>query len=321
MTLRGIFLFVIIGASQALFAQTPIDTITNEKGVKIVIFNDRSEMKLEDMPFNGVMNQDLQNYLANSNFDQIQKWENDVCFTSYDHYGIEKYNDTLELALDEAGEFVIPVPGVLTSKYKYRWKRYHKGVDLNVYTGEPISAAWEGKVRYAQYNRGGYGNLVIIRHKNGLETIYAHMSKLNVKPNDDVRAGDIIGFGGSTGHSTGPHLHFEVRFFDAPINPEEIIDFENKRLKKNNLLVYRDIFRPGALPTDEQEAIQANNSISLAAVSSNNAVRTTQYYRVKNGDTLSKIAAKNNTSITALCRLNNISKNSILQVGRRLRIR
>lgn len=310
--------------SFGLFAQTPMDTITNVKGERVVIFSDRSEMKLADMPFNGVMNEELQNYLSSKNFNHIQRWDNEMCFTSSDHYGIETFNDTLDLALTTAGEFVIPVPGVVTSTYKYRWRRYHKGIDLNLNTGDPVSAAWEGKVRYAQYNRGGYGNLVIIRHKNGLETLYAHLSRLNVKPNDDVRAGDIIGFGGSTGHSTGPHLHFEVRFFDASINPEEIINFETRTLKKDNLLVYRNIFKPGALPSDyyQQENISENTGISVAAVASvPQRTATTQYYKVKDGDTLSKIAARNNTSINALCKLNGIRQNTILQVGRRLRIR
>lgn len=320
MKLFGLFAFTLFCFSEDLVAQTPIDTITNENGVRIVVFSDRSEVKLKEMPFNGVMNEKLQKYLTKNDFNKVQRWENDVCFTSNDSYGITQFKDTLNLVLSEAGDFVVPVPGVITSRYKYRWRHYHKGVDLNLNTGDPIVAAWDGKVRYAQYNRGGYGNLVIVRHKNGLETLYAHMSKLNVEPNEDVKAGDVIGFGGSTGHSTGPHLHFEVRFFDAAINPEEIIDFEGKCLKKNNLLVYSDLFRPGALPTDEQEKIRENTGTQVAAVASN-VQRTTQYYRVRSGDSLSKIAARNNTTITAICRMNNISRNSVLQVGRRLRIK
>lgn len=310
-------------------AQTPIDTLVNEKGEEIVVFSDRSEMKLEDMPFNGVMNRKLQKYLASKDFNKVQKWENDVCFTSTDSYGITHYNDTLKLALDVAGPFVMPVSGIMTSAYKYRWRHYHKGIDLAVHMGEPILAAWDGKVRYAQYNRGGYGYLVILRHKNGLETLYAHMSKLNVLPNQDVKAGEVIGFGGSTGHSTGPHLHFEIRFFDAPINPEEIIDVQAKELKKHELLVYSDVFRPGALPTDRIETepnhqdVYSNNATESIThvVKAPTRTSTVAYYRVKSGDNLSSIAARHNTTVSKLCKLNRISANSTLQLGRRLRVR
>ena len=82
------------------------------------------------------------------------------------------------------------------------------------------------KIRYSKYNDGGFGNLVIIRHYNGLETFYAHLSKLLVYPNQEVIAGDPIGLGGNTGHSYGSHLHFEIRFFDVPFDPERIIDLD-----------------------------------------------------------------------------------------------
>ena len=160
--------------------------------------------------------------------------------------------DTVWLCLTEDSNkgFKIPVPGVTTSRYGIRNGKNHNGIDLNLKTGDTVCAAWSGKVRYAKFNDGGFGNLVIIRHHNGLETFYAHLSKLLVFPDQDVIAGETIGLGGSTGHSTGPHLHFEVRFYDDPINPEEMIDFANKKLKIENLFVHKSLFKSGAKPSE-----------------------------------------------------------------------
>ena len=118
-------------------------------------------------------------------------------------------------------DFDCPVQGIVTSRYGYRKGRYHNGIDLNLRTGDTVKAAFSGRVRYAKWNDGGFGNLVIIRHHNGLETFYAHLSKHLVAPDQEVKAGEPIGLGGNTGRSFGAHLHFEVRFYDAPMNPEE----------------------------------------------------------------------------------------------------
>ena len=126
--------------------------------------------------------------------------------------------------------FVVPVPGAVTSGYGYRprFGRMHKGVDLRLKMNDTVVAAFEGKVRVVNYEGKGYGNYVIIRHPNGLETVYGHLNKHLVKEGQIVRAGQAIGLGGSTGRSTGPHLHFETRFMGYAINPAGIIDFANK---------------------------------------------------------------------------------------------
>lgn len=133
--------------------------------------------------------------------------------------------------------YVPPVKGVLTSGYGYRprFGRMHKGVDLNLNTGDTIVAAFDGKVRIAKYEGKGYGYYLVIRHDNGLETIYGHLSKFIAHPNQYVRAGEPIALGGSTGRSTGPHLHFETRYMGMAINPEAIIDFEN-------FVTHKDVF-------------------------------------------------------------------------------
>lgn len=125
--------------------------------------------------------------------------------------------------------FVAPVPGRLTSPYGYRARfgRMHKGVDLNLHTGDTVRCAFDGRVRITKYEGAGYGYYVVVRHDNGLETVYGHLSRFLVKPNQYVKAGQPLALGGSTGRSTGPHLHFETRFMGLAINPEAIIDFAN----------------------------------------------------------------------------------------------
>lgn len=131
----------------------------------------------------------------------------------------------------DVSSYVSPLENIrITSNFGYRprFRRMHKGIDLGLHKGDTVRAAFDGKVRICRYERKGYGYYVVIRHDNGMETVYGHLSKFIVKPDDRVRAGDPIALGGNTGRSTGPHLHFETRFMGVPINPAEVIDFENK---------------------------------------------------------------------------------------------
>lgn len=141
-----------------------------------------------------------------------------------------------EKEIDVTG-YVAPVRGKLTSPFGWRARfgRMHKGVDLNLHTGDTIVAAFDGRVRVSSYNAGGYGYYLVIRHDNGLETVYGHCSRLIAKRDQYVRAGQPIALGGSTGRSTGPHLHFETRFMGIAINPEAIIDFDN-------YVTHKDVF-------------------------------------------------------------------------------
>ena len=153
--------------------------------------------------------------------------------TSWDHSNVDlpKYDhEQMKLGyhldlIDSSCGYVHPFPGRVTSKYGWRRSRWHKGIDIDLEIGDPVYAAFDGVVRIQRYNRGGFGNYVMIRHYNGVETLYAHLSKALVKVNQSVRAGDIIGYGGSTGRSTGSHLHFEVRLMGQAFDPVRIIDF------------------------------------------------------------------------------------------------
>jgi murein DD-endopeptidase MepM/ murein hydrolase activator NlpD len=317
-------LFVISSISFQLLGQTPIDTIDTEKG-KMIIYANRTWEYLKDLTFNGVLNERIHGIVSsNPDLKYVQPWDNAVCYSSGRKNDLSKLKDTLWLCVndEEHSEFVCPVNGVVTSRYGYRSGRHHSGIDLDLDIGDTVRAAWSGKVRYAKYNDGGFGNLVIVRHYNGLETFYAHLSKFLVVPDQEVKAGDVLGLGGNTGRSFGPHLHFEVRFYDAAMNPEEIIDFNVKSCKDENLFVHSSLFLPGAKPTDTfnkpiskpanvQEEVKVEPIIQAA---------TRKYYKIRSGDTLSEIAARNKTTVSKLCQLNGISTRTTLQIGRSLRI-
>lgn len=199
--------------------------------------------------------------------------------------------------------FVYPIDSItrITSKYGPRRRRMHQGIDLKVQKGDTIRAAFDGKVRIRNYERRGYGYYIVIRHPNGLETVYGHLSKQLVQVNDIVHAGDPIGLGGNTGRSTGSHLHFETRFLGQPINPAEIIDFENG-VPIHDTFVFRNV------------KIKGRKS-NIYTSSDNQMV----YHRVKSGDTLSKIARIYGTSVAELCRLNGIKPTTVLRIGQSIR--
>ena len=191
----------------------------------------------------------------------------------------------------------------ITSKFGPRRRRMHNGIDVKVYIGDTIRAAFGGKVRMVKYERRGYGKYVVIRHENGLETIYGHLSKQLVNEDQYVEAGEVIGLGGNTGRSTGSHLHFETRFLGQAINPALLFDFE-----KQDIVADSYLFQKG-----KNRYCRANSS---SVIASNGDI---QYYKVRKGDSLSRIAKKTGTSIDALCKLNKISRRTTLRIGQELR--
>lgn len=199
--------------------------------------------------------------------------------------------------------FVSPVDTMIkvTSKYGPRRRRMHRGIDLKVYKGDTIRAAFDGKIRIRNYERRGYGYYLVVRHPNGLETVYGHLSKFLVDVNQIVRAGDPIGLGGNTGRSTGSHLHFETRFLGQAINPAEIIDFENM-VPHQDEYVFRNVKING-----RRSNIYTSSSDQLV------------YHRVRSGDTLGKIARMYGTTVGELCRLNGLRSTSMLRIGQSIR--
>ena len=203
----------------------------------------------------------------------------------------------------DCSTFILPMDTMtkVTSKYGPRRRRMHKGIDLKVQVGDTIRAAFDGKVRIKNYERRGYGYYLVIRHPNGLETVYGHLSKFLVGLNEMVKAGEPIALGGNTGRSTGSHLHFETRFLGQAINPADIIDFEN------------------AVPYQDQYVfhnVKIRGRRSNIYTSSNNQM---VYHRVKSGDTLGKIAHIYGTTVRELCRLNGLKATSMLRIGQSIR--
>ena len=267
--------------------------------------------------------------------------KDDKVFTEHwDTRSVNPYHDEKPLPdrfslwiVDTLDSYCCPNKTTPSSKFGYRHGRRHQGIDLPYPTGTPVYAAFDGKVRVSD-SVGGYGNLIIIRHANGLETYYGHLSRRDVQSGDWVNAGDVIGLGGSTGRSSGPHLHFETRYKGYAFDPNWLIDFETGTLR-HRLLRFRSwYFNPNSryvqsfddedeiYRTDEEERLRAEEQAKKEAQARAAAERATRkYYTVRSGDTLGKIAKKNGTSVRALCRLNGIKETTTLQIGRRLRVR
>ena len=184
--------------------------------------------------------------------------------------------------------------------------------------GDPIYAPFDGRVRLTKHYRGGYGNLIVLRHDNGLETFYGHLSEILVEPEQWVTAGQVIGYGGNTGRSTGPHLHFEMRYKGQSFDAERLIDFSTGTLRRETFLLKRTYFSPYSRFTQDFEMeIQSEEEDKKIAAEA--AAR--KYHIVKSGDTLGRIAINNHTTVTKLCQLNGISRNSTLRIGQRIRVR
>lgn len=210
----------------------------------------------------------------------------------------------------------------ITSKCGPRWRRMHNGLDIKVYIGDTIRAAFDGRVRMVKYERRGYGKYVVIRHDNGLETIYGHLSKQIVKEDEYVKAGDPIGLGGNTGRSTGSHLHFETRFLGEVINPEFLFDFPKQDIVADSYLFVRGANRYDyqrkrldlALKEAKEESVSSKDKASQKQVG--NSIK---YHKIRKGDTLGRISRIYHVPIDRLCKMNGIKRNTVLRIGQVLR--
>ena len=215
---------------------------------------------------------------------------------------------------------------VVTSNFGARWGRQHKGIDVKVYIGDTIRAAFSGKVRMVKYEAGGYGKYVVIRHGNGLETIYGHMSKHLVAEDEIVEAGQPIGLGGNTGRSTGSHLHFETRLCGVALNPALMFDFKNQDVVGDYYMFYRDTYQKESIVANRLRGvggkgkIEADEDTELAiAAPAASYAKDVKFHKVKRGETLASIARKRGTTIDEICRLNRIGRNIRLMPGQILK--
>ena len=200
--------------------------------------------------------------------------------------------DTVKL---DVGGYYPPSVKHVTSDWGFRKWKFHYGIDLKVHRGDTVRSAFDGTIRITRRDRYGYGNYVVIRHDNGLETLYGHLNKFLVKPDERVKAGQPIGMGGNTGRSTGYHLHLEFRYLGNPINPNDIVDFQKHQVKKPVFVITSNTF-----------AYKAE-------------IDKIRYWTIRKGDTLGRIAYRTGVSVNKLCKLNGITKNTILRIGRKIR--
>lgn len=234
-------------------------------------------------------------------YDMYCHWNTDVLFnrSAVNHFT----HDTLRLQLGhEECDIAMPCAGHLTSPYGMRKGRMHYGVDLDLETGDPVVSAFAGMVRISKYNKS-FGHVVVVRHFNGLETLYAHLSKRKVEPGTLVEAGDTIGLGGNTGRSYGSHLHFEVRFLDQPIDPSLVFDLSQGTVKALNYDIHKGTFA----------------TIAAAKAASQASAGSRKFHVVRRGDTLYALSRRYGVKVRDICRINGISESSTLSIGQRLR--
>ncbi len=228
----------------------------------------------------------------------LSEYENfDYINIHYPKTDFTRKKDTTFLALlpGFGQRYVHPIAGRVTSRFGPRGGRYHLGTDIKLYTGDSVRSAFDGVIRIARRSRT-YGYVIVVRHYNGLETYYAHLSKLLVKKEQVVQAGEVIGLGGNTGRSYGAHLHFEVRYLGTALDPEIMIDFVNGRLKMTQLPICKETF---AYQIEQNQA---------------------RWHTVRSGETLSSIARRYGTTVGNIQRLNKLSGTTI-RAGSTLRVR
>lgn len=240
----------------------------------------------------------------------LRTWETDI-LNPY-MFDLSHFKQPINLCLtnDSLG-FVMPVVNVVTSNFGPRHGRSHQGVDIDLETGDTVVSAFDGVVRMSRYYYG-YGNMVVVRHHNGLETLYGHLSKVLVTAGDTIKAGETLGLGGNTGHSFGSHLHFEIRFMGQPIDPAKFIAFESFSLLNNEVQIDSSMVDNSKLIRRQrnEEAFSEDHYKSVK--------KTKKYHVVKSGDTLSAIARRHKTTVSKLCKLNHIKPNTILRLGKKL---
>jgi murein DD-endopeptidase MepM/ murein hydrolase activator NlpD len=284
------------------------DTVSfKPKNIKIKIEEEEAE-GFDDVEFldvNSLLELNESFVMEDPSFDYYGIWDT----ISVNPYKIDlsRMKDTVMIQLldDHECDYTHPFCGKVTSNFGPRGRRYHKGIDIDLETGDTVRCAFEGMVRIARRS-STFGNVVIVRHKNGLETVYAHLSKIDVKVGQWVDTGELLGLGGNTGRSRGSHLHFEVRYKGMPINPNHLIDFQENRLKAGQIALNSEFFN---YPRYSKKGYQAKNLGSHG-----------NHYVVKKGDTLGRIAQKTGNSVKTLCRLNGLKPNSIIRPGQKLRL-
>ena len=284
-----------------------VDTIpTADEHLSIVLFNDNSwryintaEIKADSTVFT--------NY-----------WDTNK-ISPYQEVSLNSIPKTVPIKLvDSLKSYSYPYKGRISSRYGVRKKANHNGVDITLKVGDTICSTFDGIVRYSKATDTGYGTLVVVRHDNGIETYHAHLSKRLVEAGDRVAAGQPIGLGGSSGRSTGPHLHFECRYMGQSFDPERLIDFKTGDLRRDFLLLKRSYF---SIHSKYEQDWNGEKVLAEADKTEATLSAEKRYYKVRSGDYLGLIAKRNHTTVSAICRLNGIKADAVLQIGKVLRVK
>lgn len=320
-TLRNLTLLLITAASAAVASAQTLRVPDAHKAE-----HDNLIARQENIG-NQISSKDTQAFLDNL-FKDEEEPELDIYNEGWNSRSVNAYAGMAvpDTKVIDVSEFAMPCPGYVTSPYGYRrrFRREHKGIDLKLQTGDTVYAAFDGRVRLTNFERRGYGYYVIVRHPNGLETVYGHLSRFLVEPDQDVKVGEPIALGGNTGRSFGSHLHFETRFMGIPINPAAIFDFANQTVHTDTYTFDKNTYKrarnfdPAA---NEQYAskYRASRPASQSATASSGS--RSRNYTVRRGDTLSRIASRNGVTVRQLCKLNGLTTKSKLQPGKKLRLR
>lgn len=301
MKLRTLILFVSLFFSICALAQQTIPNTLNPGNTTTE--SDSTLIAVEDLEVDSLRSTDETIYKNSWNCNQIK----------YPANTLPNKNDTITISLIEPNDnqFVMPVKGQILSKFGKRGRRIHTGTDIRLNSGDTVRCVFDGRVRLAK-RFSGYGNLVLVRHSNGLETIYAHLKAIKVKVNDTIKAGDLIGLGGRTGRATCNHLHFETRLFGEPFDSNKYIDFETSALRSDKVYYRNKQFeidpdKFNITPAPPIRPVVASNSEASKHV-------------IRNGENLWIIAKKYKTTVKKLCVTNNITAQKTLKIGSVLRI-
>ncbi len=316
----------------------PTDTLPTDRAeVRIVTFSDGT---FRFIPTNPWHTRSGPAYKAN--------WDT-VNLFAYRNFELRDLPQRITLEMSESHGYHAPAVGKVLSKYGPRGRRAHNGTDISVAHGQPIYAAFDGIVRVSRWNSGGFGNIVIIRHPNDLETYYSHLSRRAVVADEWVRAGQVIGYGGRTGRASANHLHFETRYFDQSFDAERLFDFETGELRRRDFALRKEYFNirsravegieedPGRNAdgesgyaengsTDSPPLLASTSAADVPAadtqsVGQDPAAVESVYHRIVSGDTLLALAGQYGTTVAKICALNGISRTTTLRIGRNLRIK
>lgn len=296
-----------VQAVKPVISPIVVDTLaTDSPALSVLLFNDGTWRYIQ----NRTIEQDSTVY--------GRYWDTEN-ISAYRSVSIDSIPKAVAINLvDSLKHYRYPYVGRITSRYGMRHRRPHNGIDVALKVGDTICAAFDGRVRFSKATNTGYGTLVIIRHDNGLETYHGHLSARLVEENDRVVAGQPIALGGNSGRSTGPHMHFEVRYFGQSFDPERIINFRTGELRRDHILLKKGYY---SIYSKYEQDFNAEAEREDAEKKEKALSAEKRYYKVRKGDYLGLIAKRNHTTVGAICRLNGIKPTTTLQIGRVLRVK